>query len=254
MSPQKQPPPVGPVLIVSAFAPELGPLSAWLRDEERESNLSSPICSPVGIGLVDAAAGAAAEIERTRPRAVLFVGTAGSYGRQPAIGQAVVARRVHLASTAVVRGQGYLPAPMRRVVTADAGLRRALLRAGRSNAAAADVASSLAITRSLRLAGQLAIAHSTAVENLEAFAVATAARRAGVRFGAVLGIANHVGPQAHREWSKHQARATAAACAVVIAWLAETSARHHAPIAARAPRQAPVRVPSRARSLPTPRA
>ncbi len=217
----------GSVLIVSAFAPELAPLVAWLRG--RRAKASGVRCASVGIGLVDAAAGAAAAIARVGPRAVLFVGTAGSYGARPTIGQVAVARRIHLASTAVVRGQGYLPAPMQRTVLADGPLRRALLRAGPPSAATADVATPLAITSARRLGSALAAAHSATVENLEAFAVARAAERAGLPFAAVLGIANRVGPEAHREWVRHQVRATEAACAVVAAWLEGLSTRGGSP-------------------------
>ena len=232
------------MLIVSAFAPELAPLEAWLR--VRRARASGVRCASVGVGLVDAAAGAAAAIARVRPRAVLFVGTAGSYGAHPAIGQVAVARRIHLASTAVVRGQGYLPAPMPRTVMADGPLRRALLRAGKPNATEAEIATTLAITKARRLGSALAAAHSVTVENLEVFAVARAAVRAGLPFAAVLGIANRVGPAAHREWLRHQAGATEAACAVVAAWLEGRGTRPGAAVTVRAPSRARPSRPLRA--------
>ena len=208
-----------PVLIVSAFAPELAPLVAWLGTRPRRAGV---VCQPAGIGAGDAAAGAAAAIARTRPRAVIFVGTAGSYGERPAIGAVAVARRITLAATAVLRGDAYLPGPMPDEVMTDAGLRRALRRAGRAQVA--DVATTVGITRRRALATRLAATGAT-VENLEAFAVARAAARAALPFAAVLGIANRVGPNAHREWRANSQTATEAACAVVRAWLGEAAAR-----------------------------
>ncbi|HEY4183982.1 MAG TPA: hypothetical protein VGP07_02895 [Polyangia bacterium] len=206
------------ILIVSAFAPELAPLARWLEGDGRA--LSRRLaCLPVGIGLVDAAAGAAEAMARVHPELVIFIGTAGSYGGGPAIGEVAIARRLRLVSTAVLRKQGYLPGPMRQMTTADRALQGELLRAGRPNARAADVATPLAITRTRGLAARIASAASATVENLEAFAVARAAERGSARFAAILGIANQVGPAAHRQWVAHQAQATAAACAVASTWL-----------------------------------
>jgi len=205
-----------PLLIVSAFAPELAPLVAWLAAPGQRALRSGVVCRPAGIGAVDAAAGAAEAIAQVRPRLVLFVGTAGRYGATPPIAACAVARRIFLAPTAVLRGEAYLPGPMQHELTTDAALRRAL-RAG--GTPAADVATTLGITTRRALAGRLA-ATGAALENLEAFAVARAAARAELPFGAVLGIANSVGPRAHREWRANAGAATAAACAVIQRWLA----------------------------------
>jgi purine-nucleoside phosphorylase len=206
-----------PVLIVSAFAPELAPLEAWLDAPARRALRAGVVCRPAGIGAVDAAAGTAEAIAQTAPRAVVFVGTAGSYGDSPPIGAVAVAERLCLAATAVVRGEAYLPAPMARELPADVGLRRALRRHG---GVFARVATTLGITRRRALAARLAAATGATVENLEAFAAARAAARAGVPFGAVLGVANRVGPNAHREWLANANAATLAACSVIQKWLA----------------------------------
>ena len=158
---------------------------------------------------------------------MLFIGTAGSYGAVPPIGGVAIARHVLLASSAVARGDGYLPGPLVTRVTTDARWRRSLVAAGGGGAAGAtatvvvgDVATPLAITKAAALARRLARATGAAVENLEAFGVARAAHRAGVPFGAVLGVSNRVGPRAHEEWVRHQARATRAASDVAGALLA----------------------------------
>lgn len=207
----------GPILVVSAFAPELAPLRRSHRRRTRRD--ADIVLIPVGIGAVDAAVGAARAIARLAPRQVLFVGTAGSYSDTPAIGGVAIARRLLLASTAVARGDGYLPKPMVAEAGADPRLRRALRRAAGASAWLVDVATPLAITRTTGLARRILRETGAAVENLEAFAVARAAAAARIPFGAVLGISNRVGPRAHAEWRQHQERATAAASAVIDAYL-----------------------------------
>ncbi len=203
-----------PILIVSAFAPELAPLRRALKRVSPAKNGSIAFVS-VGIGAVDAAVGATRAIARFQPRLILFVGTAGSYGATPPIGGVAIARRLFLASTAVARAEAYLPAPAVVTATADSTLRRALLDGAPAGAIIADVATTIAITRSASLARRLAAVTGATVENLEVFAVARAAHAAGIPFGAALGISNRVGPRAHAEWLRHQAAATIAASAVI---------------------------------------
>jgi nucleoside phosphorylase len=204
-------------LVVSAFEPEIAPLRPLVRQSRRVA------LAAAGIGAIDAAVGAARAIEAARPTRVIFVGTAGVYGRgappRLEIGSAAVAGEIACVSTAVLRGDAYLPAPTtlrtetaRRLRTAlgatagDAGLPRA-------------VACPLAITRSAALGRRIAAATGAELENLEAFAVARAAAAAGVEFAAVLGVANRVGPTGHAEWRRHHRAASRAACALVARFL-----------------------------------
>jgi nucleoside phosphorylase len=238
----------GPTLVVAAFAPELAPLRRALARRPAGARGGGVVCEPVGIGMVDAAAGAARAIARVAPRAILFVGTAGSYGRAPEIGAVVIARHLVLASTAAIRGDGYLPTPLAARAQAHPELGASLLRAssGGATGTAADVATTLAITRTAATARRLAHVTGASVENLEAFAVARAAVVAGVPFAAVLGIANRVGPEAHDEWRINQHRAAAAACAVVAAFLDGG--------AASVPASTSAKEPSRSRTRRRPRA
>jgi len=159
-------------LIMSAFAPELAPLGLAARTRGQGRLASRIACVPVGIGAIDAAAGAAAAIARFQPVVALFVGTAGSYRSSPPIGGAVVARRICLASGEVLRGQAYLPGPMRTRVATYSLLRRQLLRA--VPAQSADVATTIGITSGRALGKRIADATGSTVENLEVFAVARA--------------------------------------------------------------------------------
>jgi nucleoside phosphorylase len=196
-------------LVLSAFEPEIAPLRRLVR------GLRQVTLEPVGIGAVDAAIGAARAIARARPSRVIFVGTAGVYpgGRRPggaAVGDVVVPSSVDCVSTAALRGLAYLPKPQVIRATPWPALCRAL---GASRPAA--VACPVAITRSAALARRIASSTGASLENLEAFAVARAAETAGLPFAAVLGIANRVGPTAHREWLANHEQASEAAAQVI---------------------------------------
>jgi nucleoside phosphorylase len=191
-----------PVLILAAWAPELRALG----------RVRGVVTRIVGVGLVEAGVGAARAVAEVGARAVVLVGTAGAYpGSGLEVGAVVAARRIALACPAVASGGAYLPAPLPSALVTSAALRRAI------GALPADVACPLAITRTRAIARRLADDTGAAVETLEAFAVARAAGK--LPFAAVLGIANEVGPNAHRQWKAHAAQAAAMACDIVIRWL-----------------------------------
>lgn len=256
--PPRANPIAGPLLVVSAFEPELGALRSALQRLPRLSRHVAAL--PVGIGPIEAAIGTARVLARFNPRAVFFLGTAGCYptpakssraGSSPpwastlSIGGVAVARRIMLGSAALARGEGYRPAAMSGEVETDAGLRRALAgsRFRRPVTPTVDVATPTAITLSLGLARRLAASTGAQVENLEAYAVARAAAAAGLPFAAILGVSNHVGPNAHREWRRHATQATGAATRTLLALLATM-------LALPEPSE-PVKAPSR-RSSPKP--
>jgi len=172
----------------------------------------------VGIGLVEAAIGAASLLGEIAPRAVLFLGTCGAYpaGGAPRIGDVVVARAVKLVDPAIVEGYAALPDVVPTRLEVDASLHAGLVR---GDARSADVATTLAITTDDGLAAVIGRASGCEVEHLEAFAVAAACARAGVAFGAVLGVANVVGGNARQEWLRHHREATRAAAAHVLGWV-----------------------------------
>jgi nucleoside phosphorylase len=201
-------------LVVSAWEPELASLRRLLN-RVRAGTLT---LRPVGVGPVEAAIGAARAIAELRPQRLIFVGTAGAYpaGRGTlAVGGVAVARELILTSTAALRGDGYLPQiqPVRE--EGSASLRAALLAAAPPGTPAVTVACPLAITSTAALARKITRAGGAALENLEVFAVARAARAAALPFAAVLGVANDVGPAAHQQWRANHLTASRAACRVV---------------------------------------
>ncbi len=199
-------------LVLSAWSPELSPFRRPLR--------STPECSIVlascGVGLVEAALGAATHIARVQPDAVIFVGTAGRYpGRLPGVGMGdvVVASELRLMSEEVTRGRAYFPAILPATSKTTTGLRRLAVALGLPEA---QVACPLGITTRAPRPSDLD------VENLEAFAVGRAAARQGLPFAAILGISNLVGPSAHDQWKAHARAAAAAACRAARALITES--------------------------------
>jgi nucleoside phosphorylase len=232
-----------PVLILSAWEPEIAPLrlrldrasarprtrasagalaSARARPHAGAPTASAVVCRTVGVGAIDAAASAARAIADVRPACVIFIGTAGSYpgaGRGAPIGGVKIPDDFALVSTALLRQEGYAPAPMIVRAPAAPALMAELRRAAGVATAASGAASPLVITRSAALGRRIAAMTATELENLEVFSVARAAALASVPFAAVLGIANRVGPRAHAEWLRHHQAASRAACAALWAWL-----------------------------------
>jgi nucleoside phosphorylase len=208
-------------LVLAAWEPEIAPLRRLARAVDPDWLA----LGTVGVGAVDAAVGAAAAIAAARPRRVIFVGTAGAYPRgraTAAIGTVAIARELCLASTATLRGNGYLPEPLVTRAPTSAALGGALAAGGRAKqpVPVLGVACPIAITRSATLGRHLAHATGAALENLEAFAVARAAAAGGAEdVTAVLGIANRVGPNGHREWRAHHRAASGAACRLVWTFL-----------------------------------
>ena len=212
-----------PTLIVSAWEPELAWLRRWLATPASRALARDVKLATVGVVAVDAGIAAAVLLRQVRPGRLLFVGTAGVYGRAgtnvPAIDEAVVVSGAQLISTAALRQESYAPAPLITGVLCDAGLVRRLAGAPGNEATAVRAACPLAITRAPALARRIVQASGATVENLELFSVGRAAAQAAVPFAAVVGIANRVGPRAHAEWRAHHRSASRAAGQRVRAFL-----------------------------------
>src|SRR5262245_51712073 len=128
-------------LVVAAWEPEIAALRRLARAVP--SDRLAP--GTVGGGALDAALGAAAAVAPARPSRVIFLGTAGAYPRgraTAAIGTVAIAGELCLASTAALRGDGYLPGPLatRAPISAELGARLAACGPGRKPLALMGVA------------------------------------------------------------------------------------------------------------------
>ena len=193
-------------LVAAAYPPEIEGLTELLPGAMARGRV---VARAVGIGLVEASAGAERVLAETRPGRLILVGTAGSFpGSSLAIGAIVVAARALL----VVREPEYVPAIMPTRVEADRNL--ASLCAGILGAPAVSVASPVGVTSSDVEAARLAHGGAEA-EQLECFAVLAAAARAGVPATAILAISNRVGSSGAAEWRQHREAAEQAALQAV---------------------------------------
>jgi futalosine hydrolase len=204
------------LLLLAAFPPELAPLRAALGEGLRRPFGGHDVAAEtVGIGLATAAAGAARRLAAA-PRGVVLVGTCGAYEGGPALGRVAVSRRVVLAEPAVGAGEAAYPDPMSTELLSDAALAQGIAACGGD---VVDVATTLAVTTSDALAASLRAFTGCRAEHLEAYGVAAACAAQGVPFVAALGVANTVGSKGREEWRQNHRAASAAAIAVVTAWM-----------------------------------
>lgn len=179
-----------PSLLLAAFPPELAGLDRQPPEGWQVG------CT--GIGALTAAVATARLLVSVAPDRVLFVGTCGAYDERLAIGDLVLASEALATSLDELEGRAYRPAPevRRWPATWDRALPRQV--------PAHPVAVPPAITRTQEGAARLAAL--AAVEHLELTGVFAACHAAGVPCGAVLAVANRVGPEAHAEWAANYAR------------------------------------------------
>jgi nucleoside phosphorylase len=217
------------LLVLAAFDPELAPLRSLLGPGlAARLGARTVVARTAGIGLLAAAAGAAAQLAELAPRAVVLIGSCGTYVRAGlGIGDVVVARRLRLVDLASLDGLAQFPSPMVTDFETDASLRGGLAAAAPGDALrpaswdAACVATTLAITVDDAAAESIALRTGAHVEHLEAHGVATACAPSRTPFAAVLGVANFVGSRGRAEWLAHHVRAEAAAGERLVRWLRE---------------------------------
>jgi nucleoside phosphorylase len=230
------------VLLLAAFHPELAALRPHLvaSGEGMAGRIGGLEVSAraVGIGLPAAAVGAATRVASMKPRAVVLLGTCGAYaprmggvggsggsGRELAIGDIAIARRVRLVDPAAIEGRAAFPDPMSLVSEANASVAAALEAHASANSASAphaalvDLATTLAVTTDDALAARVGRESRCDAEHLEAYAVALACAAHGVPFVAALGVANVVGSRAREEWRVNHRAASDAAIDLVLSWL-----------------------------------
>jgi purine-nucleoside phosphorylase len=185
MEPQAQ-----PSLLLAAFPPEL----AGLYD-------SPPAGWQVrctGVGAITAAATTARLIAELKPKRVLFVGTCGAYDERFAIGDLIEVSEALSISMEEADGRAYRPSiecvrwPGTLTFAQPLGL------------PSCTVAVPAAISKTVE--GAKLLAQSASAEHLEVTGVFAACQGAGIPCGAVLGVADYVGPTAHEEWKANNQR------------------------------------------------
>ena len=172
-------------LLLSAFAPELGPLAG-------EPPAGWEIAT-VGVGAVSAAAATSALVVDRWPEAVVFLGTCGRYDHRLSLFECLWATEAIATSVEEVRGAAYRPAIERR--------RWASTLPGALPGHAVVVPPAITSTA----AGAALLGALGPVEHLELTGVFEACRLAGVPCGAALVVVNDVGPDAQAQWTANHA-------------------------------------------------
>jgi purine-nucleoside phosphorylase len=190
-------------LLLAAFGPELAGL-------ERRPPPGWRVAT-CGIGAVTAAATTARLLAERPASRVVLVGTCGAYDGRLAVGDLLSVSEAIATSLDEVDGRADRPS----------------LEASRWAATLAlpFPPHPVAVTPGITVdpVGAARLAGLAAAEHLEVTGVFAASLAAGVPVGAVLGVANRVGPGAHAEWRAHHAwvsEALIAALGPVLARLA----------------------------------
>lgn len=168
-------------LLLSAFAPELGPLA--------DSTPAGWEIATVGVGAVSAAAATAALVVERWPEAVVFLGTCGRYDQRLPLFECLWAAEAITTSVEELRGGAYRPRIERS--RWQASLPGAL--PGHAVVVPPAITCS---TEGAALLGTLG-----PVEHLELSGVFEACRLMGVACGAALVVVNDVGPDAQAQWT-----------------------------------------------------
>jgi purine-nucleoside phosphorylase len=177
-----------PSLLLAAFPPELAGL-------EQDPPAGWQVAC-TGIGALAASVATARLLAAGPCRRVLFVGTCGAYDGRLPLGALLAVREAIDVSLEECRGQAFRPPAARTRWPATLPLPWP----------AHDVAVPPAITATREGASLLGAMASA--EHLELTGVFAACHDAGVPCGALLAVANRVGPDAHGEWLARHARAS----------------------------------------------
>jgi nucleoside phosphorylase len=207
------------VLLVAAHAPHLAGLRGLLSDTLAGIVRSTRVgTKPVGIGLSAAAVGTTRRLMQTTPRAIVFIGVAGSYpGRALSPGTVVVPSKVVLAGATISDTRAFFPGPMQTSVATHPMISTGIAADPRTKRAA--IASTLAWTADDHLAASLSASTGAEAESLELFSVGQAAALLDVPFAAVIGISHEAGGRTRELMRDHERTAAEAACETVSAWL-----------------------------------
>ncbi len=172
-------------LLLSAFAPELGPLA--------DDPPPGWAVATVGVGAVTAAATTARLLAELRPEAVVFLGSCGHYDSRLQRFDCLWAAEAIATSLEELHGAAYRP-----------GIERVCWQATLEGPLPTHpVAVPPAIT--LTLEGGLLLAAVAPVEHLELTGVYAACHGADVPCGGALVVVNAVGPDAASQWQAHHA-------------------------------------------------
>lgn len=172
-------------LLLSAFAPELGPLV--------DNTPPGWEIATVGVGAVSAAAATSALVVDRWPEAVVFLGTCGRYDQRLSLFDCLCVSEAIATSIEEVQGHAYRPSIER--------VRWPSTLSGPFPTRPVAVPPAITFTQE----GAAFLSRIAPVEHLELSGVFEACRLAGVPCGAALVVVNDVGPDAQAQWTANHA-------------------------------------------------
>ena len=149
---------------------------------------------PVGIGMMEVAINLTRLCETKKPEYILFVGTAGSYGKKN-IFDIIESKTAANIENSFFSGKSY--SPIDNVVTSLKDVSRETL-----------VNSSNYITTDKEI-GKYYTAQNVQIENMEFFAVMKVAQFYGISAGGIFAVTNYCDENAHDDFLKNQKEAMA---------------------------------------------
>lgn len=210
--------------VVSAWLPEQRGLIDLLSAQHPALALSEQVTLCGAIGFLRTGVGtprAAAALARTlaiskfhgsQADAVFFLATAGAYSTQFALGSSHLVSAVGWSDGDLLQGKAYLPG-------LKSGEERMLSVLEPFATSPLSALSTPGITITSELAQVLS--QGSDFENLELYGVALAATDFGVPWGAVLGVSNVVGPDAHPQWRENHLAASQSAQSLLLKYALE---------------------------------
>ena len=170
-------------------------------------NETFPFAVPIGMGLCESAVNLTRAVLMQVPEFLLFVGSAGSYGRYE-IFDIVESKAASQIELSFLQKQSYTPLES-NVIVSDADVSRETPLSRFADAARPVIVnSSNYITTDEKLAARF-LKLGIGLENMEFYAVMEVARQFRIPCGGVFVVTNRCGPTAHEEFAANHAEAMA---------------------------------------------
>ncbi len=160
---------------------------------------------PVGIGMVEAAVTLTQLCEKEKPENILFVGTAGSYGRH-GIFDIVASHTAANIEQSLLEGKAYSPIGEALGGITCEGAEEIFPEVSRETNDAVIVNSSNYITTN-RALWDAYTSRGIVLENMEFFGVVQAAKQYGIPAAGLFIVTNYCDENAHRDFLKHHSEA-----------------------------------------------
>lgn len=186
--------------------------SAWDQENKYLQKSKNIDVKSLGIGFL--AAGVSLEkILNENPDIghVYFIGTAGAYSKNLAIGDIVQVTKTNLLNLGSIYEKSYVPQPY---LQHSAKINSAL----GAKAKLVDCLSSMEITKSLEASQIICEKHQRErelVENMELYGVASVASKHRMPWTAILGITNYTDENGHQNWQDNHSSVSQKLCALL---------------------------------------